>query len=96
MATMNSLVSCVQLAERKLNKIKDRLVGKFKSNPTPTVGLLARLKVDLDTVVEFHQEIETTCTEIESNLDKISDAEKRQQVLDFIVDKPLPVSHMPS
>ena len=42
-ASINALVIETKDNERKLDKMNDRLLGKFKSNPVPTAGLLERL-----------------------------------------------------
>ena len=68
-----------------MNKIKERFLGKFKSNPTPKAGLLARLKIDIDSVSILREEIENECSEIQSHIDQISDAGSKNKISDFVV-----------
>jgi hypothetical protein len=77
MTSINAIVSTANNSKKSLVKIKDRLINKFKSNPTPTAGLVARLKSELDDFVSLRNTHDDACTQLLARADEITDASKR-------------------
>ena len=71
-----------------MEKIKVRLVGKFKSNPTPTAGLLFRLRTELDEYNTLRGVVSEACQQISDLSQDEPDPVQRKVFEDFARDQP--------
>lgn len=89
---MDQLLAATNINVDRAAKIKKALSGKFQSNPSPSEGLLARLKLQLEKYREISDIIERDCLKIAAQSAQASDDKEAKKIYDFAIDTPFETS----